>query len=149
MAFGFEEKLMPVLVGKLDDLVLDRRAITRPDTFDLSRIKRRLVQIIADRLMQSVARISDKALDLRLLDLFGRERKCNRLFVRRLRLKCIPVDRSAIKPRRRSGLQTSDRKPMILKGFRQFDRCRFACPTCRECLSCRYGSCRSETFPLR
>jgi len=33
-AFRFEEDVVAVLVGEAVDLVLDRRAVARPDTFD-------------------------------------------------------------------------------------------------------------------
>jgi hypothetical protein len=36
-AFGLEEELVLRLVGKLDDLVFDRRAVARADAFDLAR----------------------------------------------------------------------------------------------------------------
>ena len=75
MPFRLKEELMPVLVGKLNDLVFYRWAITRPDAFDLARIQRRLVQIISDSLMDTVTCVSNKTLDLQLFDFFSSERK--------------------------------------------------------------------------
>ena len=55
---------MAVFVGKFYNLILDRRAISRPDALYLSRIKRRLMQVIPDRLMQTLGCVTDKALYL-------------------------------------------------------------------------------------
>jgi hypothetical protein len=52
MSFRLEKKLMALLIGELYYLIFDRRAISRTDSFDLSGVKRRLMKIIANRLMQ-------------------------------------------------------------------------------------------------
>ena len=47
-AFGFEEELVRVLVGKLDDLVFDRRAVARADGLDLAAVHGRAVHVFAN-----------------------------------------------------------------------------------------------------
>ncbi len=126
MTLRLKEKLVPILVSELYDLVFNRRAIARPNSRDLAGIERRLMQIVTNRLMQPFACISNKTLDLRLLDLFGGERKSNLFLIRRLRLECIPIDCPSIKTRRRSGFQPSDRKTISFHRFGKFNRCRFA-----------------------
>src|SRR5437660_11596055 len=98
---------MSAFISKFDDLVLDRRAVTRPDAFDFPGIERRPMQIIANPLVQRFARISNKTLDLILFDLFRRERECDRVFVWRLGFKGDPIYRTAIATWRRSGIQPS------------------------------------------
>ena len=43
---------MAVLLGELDDLILDRRAVPGSDAGDLARVQRRLMQVVADRLVR-------------------------------------------------------------------------------------------------
>ena len=56
--------------------------------------------------------------DLRRLDAIGQRRERLRRLVAGLHLDCTPVDRCAIKPRRRAGLQTAERKPEPLQRVR-------------------------------
>ena len=64
---------MPVLFAEFNDLILDRRTISRANALNLARVERRPVQIVADRVVNTITRIANEALDLVLLDLFGRE----------------------------------------------------------------------------
>src|SRR3954466_4566852 len=96
MTLGLEEQLVSLFIRELNYFVFYRRTITRTDPLDLTGIKRRLVKIIANRLMGSLARIANKALPLRLLDLFRSERKGYGLLIRRLRFKSVPVYSSAV-----------------------------------------------------
>ena len=48
---GLEEDLVAVAIGEAMDLVLDRRAVTRPDAADFPGEKRRAVEIGADDLV--------------------------------------------------------------------------------------------------
>ena len=51
-ALGLEEELVHLLVGKLDDLVFDRRAIARADRLDLPAVHGRAVHVLADDAMR-------------------------------------------------------------------------------------------------
>ena len=60
-ALGLEEELVLFLVGKLDDLVFDRRAVARPDRLNLPAVHGRAVDVLADdamRLRRGVTRCS-------------------------------------------------------------------------------------------
>ena len=59
---------MPVLIGKLDDLVFDRRAITRADAGYLTRVQRRFVQVIPDRVVDRFVREANIAIQLPLIN---------------------------------------------------------------------------------
>src|SRR5688500_17770771 len=112
---------MAVLIGKLDNLVLDRRAISRPDTFYFSRVEWRLMQILTNLSMHTFGRIAYKTLNLRLFYPFRRKRERNWCLVAPLRFGSVPGHRPAIESRRSPRVESSHRKPMILKGFRPFD----------------------------
>ena len=45
---GLQVDMVPLALGELDDLVLDRRAVARADALDLSRVQGRQVQVLAD-----------------------------------------------------------------------------------------------------
>src|SRR5687767_3118766 len=113
---------MSVFVRELDDLVLDRRTVTRPDPLDLPGVEGGLVQVIPDCLMEPIACVTDKTLYLRLFDLLSSEREGDRPLVRRLRLESVPVDGSPVQPRRRAGLQPSDGEAKFLQVLRELDR---------------------------
>ena len=119
---------MAVLISEFYDLVLDRRAVSRSDAGNLTRIERRLVQIIAYRLMQTIRSVPNMTLYLRLLYFVGREREGHRFVVRGLRGEGIPIYRPAVKSRRRARLKASDRKTEPLETFRKFDRGRLTGP---------------------
>ena len=51
-AFGLEEELVRALVGELDDLVFDRRAVARADGLDLAAVHRRAMHVLADDAMR-------------------------------------------------------------------------------------------------
>ena len=66
-ALGLEEKLVLFVVGKLDDLVFDRGAITWPDRLDLAGIHGRAVDVLADDAVGLGGGIGDVAGRLRVL----------------------------------------------------------------------------------
>src|SRR5882762_3164793 len=101
---------MPILARKFDHLIFDRGAIARSHTFDLARIKRRLMKILSDCFMHIGSRVAYVAIYLRLLDLVGRKRKGDWPLVRLLTLEGVPIDRSAVQPRRRPRFESADRK---------------------------------------
>ena len=70
----------------------------------------------------------DAALDLRRRDPVGHGRKRLGRIVARLHFHRTPIDRRAIEPRRRSGLETTQRKSSGLEGFRKPERGRLTHP---------------------
>src|SRR4051812_7961843 len=106
--FRLKENLVPLLVGEADDLILDRRAITRPAALDNAGIYRRAVQRGADRVVRARIGVSDVARDLPLGDLLGRKRERHRRVITVLDLEPLEVDRAGIEPRARAGLEASD-----------------------------------------
>src|SRR6266852_9475331 len=101
---------MAILLCKFHDLVFDRGAVSRSHTFDLTRIKRRLMKVLSNRFVYIGRRIADVAIHLRLFDLVGRKRECDWPLVRLLTLEGVPVDRSPVQSRRRSRFESADRK---------------------------------------
>ena len=64
-AFRLEKNLMPLLVGKPDDLVLERRAVPRPDAANLAVEQRRAVDVRAHQIADAIVRVQQIAVDLR------------------------------------------------------------------------------------
>src|SRR5262249_5373952 len=62
VSFRLQEELMARLVGKLHDLVFDRRTIPRTNSLDLSRIQRRLCDVLSNCVVNTLRRIADVAL---------------------------------------------------------------------------------------
>src|SRR5689334_22869175 len=108
---------MARLVGKLDDLVLNRGAVARTDPFDLSGIERRLRNVRANRVVNLLGRIADVAVDLLLLETVSSKREWHWRFVAGLWLKRTPVDRSAVQSWRRSRLEATNRKTEPFQSF--------------------------------
>jgi len=73
MSLRFQEELVTLFVGELDDLVFNRWAIARAHPFDLSGIERRLVQVSSDGRVEILGGIAYVTLDLRLFYLFSRK----------------------------------------------------------------------------
>src|SRR6185436_13350413 len=108
VTFRLEEKLMTVLVGKLNNLVLNRRAIAWSYALNLPGIEWRLVKILSYRFMKTICRVADVTLNLSLLNSFSGEGEGNRMFIRTLTFKRIPVNRSAVQPWRCTCLQSTN-----------------------------------------
>ena len=119
---------MAVAIAEADDLVLDRGAIARAAALDLAGIHRRAMHIGPDHVMGRRRRPGDPALDLRRRDPVGHDRKRLRRIVAGLHFDRGPVDGRAIEPRRRAGLQSSERKAGPLEGSRKPHRRRLADP---------------------
>src|SRR5690606_19020841 len=62
--FRLEEHLVAVLVGEAVDLVLDGRAVARPDPLDDARVHGRAVQVGGDDLVGARIGVGDPAADL-------------------------------------------------------------------------------------
>ena len=93
-------------MGEPDDLVLDRRAIARPDTLDDAGEERRAVESRADDFVRARVRMRDPAGDLpRMHRTAPHEREHGRRVVSGLHFQPGEVDRPAVEARRRAGLQ--------------------------------------------
>ncbi len=93
------------LVGELDDLVLDRRAVTWSTTAQVASIDGRFAQPFGNDRVGAVIGIGNATSDLRPVDTVGQVGKGLDRIVAQLLLQTIPMDRPAIKPRRGPGLQ--------------------------------------------
>ena len=125
-AFGLQEDLVAAAVGEADDLVLDRRAVARADALDLAGIHGRAIEVPPDELVGRRGRGGDAAGDLRRGDAVGQIGERNRRVVARLHLQAGPVDRAAVEPRRRPGLETTEREAEPAQGGREAERGRLA-----------------------
>src|SRR5438045_539275 len=125
---------MPLALRETHDLVLDRWAIARADAGDLPRIHRRAAKIGANDGMRRRGRHRDVADDLRRLDAVGNERERRRRGVAGLHIEAGPVDRAAVEPRRRPGLEAPERKAVTGERLRQAERRLFADPARRDLL---------------
>src|SRR5271170_7203660 len=121
---------MLFLVRELDDFVLDRRAVARAGSRDLTGIHRRAHDVLADEAQRFRRGVGDVAGDLPTLYLFGPEAERGRVCVSRLLLELAPVDRAAIEARRCSGLEAAATQPQALQCFAEQDRGRFAAASC-------------------
>ena len=102
---GLEAHLVSLCVGKLHDLVLDRRTIARPASADGAAIQRRLLEMGADDRLHFFASPRDPARHLarQRRALVEREAVCVRVAV--LALYLGPVDAPAIDAWGRSRLE--------------------------------------------
>ena len=72
-ALGFEENLVTGLIGKLDDLILYRGAVTGADAFDLAAIERGARNRLAQDAASLLGGVADVALNLKTVDSFGKK----------------------------------------------------------------------------
>ena len=117
-----DEDLVPVAVGEAVDLVLDRRAVARPDRGDGAAEQRRAVQVVADERVRARVREGDVTVDLGRGDGLGLEGERHRLEVARLPVHAIEIDRVAPDARRRAGLEPAHRKAQAAQRLGQTDR---------------------------
>ncbi len=123
---------MHFLVGKLDDLVFDRRAVARADRLDLSAVHGRAVHVFADDAVRLRRGPGDVAGHLRVVvrDALGAEAERRRIDVARLRREARPVDAASIEARRSAGLEAASAQAELLQGFAQQDRVGLARASC-------------------
>src|SRR5206468_6361323 len=117
-----EKDLVLLALGKAYDIVLDRGTITRSDPGDAARIHRRATEIGANARVRSRGRRRDVAGDLRCRDPVRYEGEWRRRIVAWLNLEPSPVDRPAVEPRRRPGLQPSEGEAVAGERLRQAKR---------------------------
>ena len=108
--FRLEKNLVRFLVGEPFDLILDRRAVTRPLAGDLATIDGRQVDRRGNDPMRFGGGAGDGAFDLRNGDPVCHGRERHRRVIRRLPIKPVPVDAAPIKARRCAGLQPANRQ---------------------------------------
>jgi hypothetical protein len=112
---------MRSLVAEAVDLVLDARAVARPDAFDDPGEHRAAVEARADDPVRLLVGVRDPARHLPRM-LLGPTEKAehrNRIEVARLLLQSCEVDAAAVDARRRSGLQPALRQLQLLQPKRQ------------------------------
>ena len=130
--FGFEENLMPFLVREPDDLVLERRAVARPDAANLSVEQRRAVEVRAHQVADAIVGVQQMAVNLWATDPICQERERDRLIVAALEREDAPghlrieVDAPPIEPRRGAGLQPPVLEADRLERLRKLAGRRFA-----------------------
>src|SRR5262249_6156403 len=88
--------------------------------------------VVADDAVGRIVGAGDAALDLGIVDALGQHRERLRRLIAWLHLHRGPVDGAAVEPRRRSGLEPSQRKSEPLQGERQAKCGRLAHPACRR-----------------
>src|SRR5580700_11582140 len=101
---------MPRLVRELDNLVFDRGAVTRTNSFYLTTIQRRSRYALLKNPVGLRGSVGNVAGDLRSIDSRRHERKRCRLGVAMLWFESRPIDGSPIQPRRRPGFHPSPLK---------------------------------------
>ena len=105
-ALGLEEDLMARAVGEAHDLVLDRRAIARPDALDHAGEERRAIEAAADDLVRPLVRVRDPAGKLPWMHRARRQEAHHRRgVVARLHRERGEIDRASVEARRRPGLE--------------------------------------------
>ena len=113
---------MACLVRETDNLVLDRRAIPRSASGDLSGINCRSMDVLPDDIMGFRGRAGYPAFDL---SISQAGRQCaERLWhlIAGIGTQRLPVDGSTIQPRRGACLQAPERQSEPAEGFCQPDR---------------------------
>src|SRR5205807_909989 len=97
-AFRLEEELVRMLVGKFNDLVFDRRTVSRADRVNLAAVHRGTMDVLANDAMSLFRREGDVARDLRIVmcDAFGTETERRGIGIARLNLEHRPIDGAAV-----------------------------------------------------
>src|SRR5206468_5551197 len=130
-AFRLQEDLVPLLVRKTHDLVLERRAVPRTDAADLTVEQRRSRDVRANEIAHAIVGVNQVTVDLRTIDSFGHERERDRWHVAALDGECslgnraAEIDTLAIESWRRSGLQPPPFEPERLQRRGEILRRRF------------------------
>src|SRR5271165_5351466 len=91
-SFRFQEQLMRVLVRELDELILNRRTVTWPDSLNLPAIERRPRNTVENHAASLRRCPRNEALNLRTLDPLRHKGERRGLFITLLRSEFGPVD---------------------------------------------------------
>src|ERR1700733_12127833 len=106
---------MSSLIRKLDYLVLNRRAVTGSDAFDLTAVQWRTSDVVPENFMGRVIRICHITRHLFSVYRIGKERERSGSWITVLALKTRPIDAAAVQARRRAGLESLPLKGKISK----------------------------------
>ena len=123
-----KEELVHLLVGKLHDLVFDRRTVSRTDRLDLPAVHGRAVHVLADDAMRLCRGPGDVARHLRVVmrNALGAKAERRRIDVARLLGKARPVDAASVEARRSSGLEPASAQAELLQSLAQQNGVGFA-----------------------
>src|SRR5262249_28324042 len=91
-ALGLEKDLMPILVAETNDLVLERRAVTRPEAFDDAAVQRRTIEASRNAGVRFRVRKRDVAADLAQSVRYRIESKARARLIALLLFEDAPVD---------------------------------------------------------
>ena len=101
---------MALLVGKLDDFILNRRAVARPDAVDFAGIQRRAVEISADNVVRLRRRPCQIACVGIVQRAVGHKRERRHWLVTGLRRHFVEINRPHVDARGRPRLEPPERK---------------------------------------
>ena len=120
-ALRLEEKLVHPLVGKLHDLVFNRRAVARANRLDLPAVHGRTVNVFANDAMGLRRSPGNVAGNLRVMvgDALGAKAEGRRINVSRLHRKARPVDRTSVETGRGAGLEPTSAQAKLLQRLAQ------------------------------
>ena len=112
-----EEKLVCGLIGKFDDLVLDRRTISRANRLNLATVHRRAMHVLANDAVRFGRGPGYIARHLLIVMRYALGAKTERrgIGIARLNLKLRPINRAAIEPRRGPSLQAAPAQAEVLQ----------------------------------
>ncbi len=122
-AFRLDEHLVAFLVGEAVDLVLDRRAVARADTFDHTRVHRRTVEVRGDDLVGARICVGNPAAHLARVHLgIAHEGHHRNRRIAWLLGHHREVHRTAVDTRRSTGFQAADAQRQFTHAVGQGDR---------------------------
>ncbi len=141
---GLEEELVRDLVGELDDLVFDRRAVARTDGMDLPAVHGRAMNVFADDALSLRRSPGDVAGHLRIVmsDAAGAETEGRGIGIAGLHFEAGPVDGAAVEARRSAGLEAAAAQAELLERLRRAGRRRVRRSVRRDIAVRRSGSGR-------
>ncbi len=109
------------LVGELDDLVLNRRTVARPNRLDLPTVHGRAMDVLANDFVRLGRGECDVAGHLLIVMRHppGTKAERRRVVIARLHRELRPVDAASVKPRRRARLQAATAQAQCLQRLAQ------------------------------
>ncbi len=125
---------MAIPGGEPHDLVLDRWTVARPSSGDMAAVDRRPMKIGPNDRVCGRGGPSDAAFHLRVDDALGEWAEWLRHGVAGVGIEAVPVNRQAVQPRWRAGLQSAEGEFQPLQRARQSYRGRLPYPAGRTLL---------------
>ena len=135
---------MAILIGKADNLVFDRRAITGPAGIDLPAVHRRAMEICPDQFVDVFIGIGDPAGKLLALQPVSQKGKGLRALVTGLEFGLGPIDRAAVESGRRTRFESVEAKPQPLQGAADSSGRPLPCPATGGLGLARVHDCLKE-----